>query len=71
MNGYQLPLYEPCGVCSGLVAYDRPDAHRACITAIDRWIRDDNLDFLMKLQKGQVQLPECQTVPPNSLRLCN
>ncbi|SHW96631.1 Uncharacterised protein [Mycobacteroides abscessus subsp. abscessus] len=54
MNGYQLPLLEPCGVCSGLVAYNRHDAHRACITALDRWIRDDNLDYLMELQrKGQ------------------
>lgn len=54
MNGYQLPLYEPCGVCSGLVAYNRHNAHRACITAISRWIRPDNVDYLMELQrKGQ------------------
>lgn len=56
MTAYQLPLYEPCGVCSGLVAYDQDDAHRACITALDRWIRPDNLDYLMELQqKGQAR----------------
>lgn len=55
MTGYQFPLYELCDVCSGLVAYNHDDAHRACITALDRWIRDDNLDYLIELQKGQAQ----------------
>ncbi|WP_165614001.1 hypothetical protein [Mycobacteroides chelonae] len=55
MNAHQLLLFEPCGVCSGLVAYNQDDAHRACITALDRWIRDDNLDYLIELQKGQAQ----------------
>ncbi|SHT06051.1 hypothetical protein [Mycobacteroides abscessus] len=53
MNAHQIPLYEPCGVCSALVALDA--THRACEEALDRWIRDDNLDYLMELQKGQAR----------------
>lgn len=56
MNGYQLPLYEPCGVCSALVAFNSTRRHRACDEALDRWIRPDNVGYLTELlQKGQAR----------------
>ncbi|TDZ87352.1 hypothetical protein DE4585_00344 [Mycobacteroides salmoniphilum] len=57
MKAHQLPLFDHCGVCFRLEAFDAP-AHHACGVALDRWIRDDNLDFLLtelELQKGQAQ----------------
>lgn len=55
MNAYQLELYEPCGVCSGLIAYDQVDSHRACGVALDRWWTDEYIDQLIELRKGQAQ----------------
>jgi hypothetical protein len=49
----QLPLYETCGVCGRIVfgfttgAANPP--HRACVIALDRWIRDDNLDHCIEV----------------------
>ncbi len=46
----QLPLYETCSVCGGLVYGFTTGlhvaGHNACSRALDLWIRDDNLDYL-------------------------
>jgi len=48
----QLPLLIICGICGGLAvstdATGRPDPrHNACGRALDRWVRDDNVDYLL------------------------
>lgn len=47
MNGHQLALIDQCDVCGQL--QQRP--HNVCRTALERWIRDDNLDYLEERAK--------------------
>ena len=46
----QLPIYETCDICGRIIfGYTTgvPNApHKACVEALDRWIRADNLDYL-------------------------
>lgn len=51
---WQLELYETCDVCGAIVfgsttGLRRP--HKACRIAINRWIRDDNVEYLKQLDQ--------------------
>ncbi len=49
----QLPLYETCDVCGRIIfghTTGQPNPpHKACGTALDRWIRDDNLNHCIQI----------------------
>ncbi|WP_165692582.1 hypothetical protein [Mycolicibacterium fortuitum] len=48
MNTPQLALIDICPICGDI---DQDTGHRACTTALSRWIRDDNLDYLEERSK--------------------
>ncbi|WP_441957908.1 hypothetical protein [Mycolicibacterium houstonense] len=48
MTARQLTLIDICPICGEL---DQEVGHKACTTALERWIRDDNLDFLEERNK--------------------
>lgn len=54
MNSHQLLLFDHCGICLRLEAFDAP-GHHACSVALDRWWNDEYIEQLIELQKGQAQ----------------